>query len=68
MLTVVDMLCAANGHYIYHINSIELDPKKVASRSKQAISDQLLVTKRFELNWNFYKGVATKEFKIRSSV
>lgn len=31
-------------------------------------SDDLLVEKRFELNWNFYKGKMTNEFKIRSSV
>lgn len=64
MLTVVSMLCAANGQYIYQINSAS----EKASSSEQVTSDELLVTKRFNLNWNFYKGNATKEFRIRMSV
>lgn len=82
MLIVVNLHCAANGQYIFHINSIESNLKKASSKSPssstnvrskgksaaKAPSDELLATKRFELNWNIYKGNATDDFKIRSSV
>lgn len=63
MLSVFGTYCCANGQYIFHINSIESNSQKAVPES-----GQLLVEKRFELNWNFYKGKVTNDFKIRASV
>lgn len=67
MLAMLGVCCSANTQYIIHVNSIESNPENAESASK---FDILQMEKRFELNWDYYKGIMFNEndFKIRASV
>lgn len=63
---MLESCIGGNAQYILYIDSIPTTKEKL--NSEQVKFGQILVKKRFEFNWNYYRGELTTEIKLRFAV